>query len=291
MLSQLQSFFLANPVTFIVITGLYGLLVGSFLNVVIHRLPKMLEQRWRAECQEVMAIEGVPAGPAFNLITPRSRCPHCSHKITALQNIPVISYLMLRGKCAGCGAPISARYPLIELLTAALSMVVAWHFGAHGIMLAALVLTWSLIALTFIDYDTYLLPDVIVLPILWLGLLLNTGGLFVDLHAAVIGAALAYLFLWIIFWAFKILTGKEGMGFGDFKLFALFGAWLGWQQLPLLILLAAAAGAVIGIAVIVVNKKGRDHPIPFGPFLAIAGFISLIWGEPLMRAYMSFLRL
>lgn len=290
MFDALIAFLSAHSFLYVAIVGLYGLVLGSFLNVVIHRLPIMLERRWTAECREFYG-ETAEEQADYSLISPRSHCPHCNHKITALENIPLVSYLVLRGRCAGCGAAISLRYPMVELLTAACSMLVAWRFGVSLTALAALALTWSLIPLIFIDYDHYLLPDAIVMPVLWLGLLVNTGALFVPLDQAVIGAAAAYLFLWLIFQAFRLMTGKEGMGYGDFKLFALFGAWLGLMQLPLLILIAAASGALIGAIYLTLSNKGRDHPIPFGPFLGIAGFIVLIWGEGLSRALGITLRL
>jgi len=277
---------LSDPVILAVCAGLLGLCVGSFLNVAVHRLPKMMEQQWGNECAE-LAGQAVPPAERYDLILPRSACPACGHRITALENIPVLSYIMLRGKCAGCGAHISARYPAIETLTAALSAYVAWHFGFGIAAAGALLFTWSMIALTFIDLDTFYLPDSITLPLLWLGLLLNLGGTYTSLPSAVIGAAAGYLSLWSVYWIFKWATGKEGMGYGDFKLLAAIGAWLGWQALPLTILLSSLVGAAIGIGMIVFAGRGRSAPIPFGPYLAIAGMIALLHGPALTRAYLG----
>ena len=282
---------------------LLSLLIGSFLNVVIHRLPVMLDRQWRAQAEDVLgsgtvaATAHAPASPPekYNLVTPRSACPKCGAAIRAHQNIPVLSWLLLGGKCANCQAPISPRYPLVELGTAVLSAAVVWHFGWHWQSLAALVFTWALVALTVIDLDHQILPDVITLPLLWLGLLLSLGwhaGLTppapIDPRSAIIGAAAGYLSLWSVYWAFKLLTGKEGMGYGDFKLFAAFGAWMGWQMLPLIILLSAFTGAVVGIALIVLRGRDRNIPIPFGPYLAAAGWIALLWGPHIVGGYLSF---
>jgi leader peptidase (prepilin peptidase)/N-methyltransferase len=263
-----------------------GLLVGSFLNVVIHRLPKIMERQWRAECAE---LAGAPPadGETYNLLTPRSSCPQCGHRITALQNVPVASYLALGGRCGACRARIPVRYPLVELLAGIFAGFIAWRYGASTAMLAALLFAWAMIALTFIDLDTYFLPDSITLPLMWIGLLLNLGGLFTDIRSAVIGAATGYLVLWSVFWAFKLLTGKEGMGYGDFKLLAAIGAWLGWAMLPLVILLSSFVGAMVGVALIVFARRGRHVPIPFGPYLAAAGLIALFWGESLTRQYLG----
>jgi leader peptidase (prepilin peptidase)/N-methyltransferase len=278
------------PLFFVLLAGLLGLLVGSFLNVVIHRLPKMMERTWQAQCAE---LSGKPAGelPPYNLVVPRSACPHCGHKITALENIPILSYLLLRGKCRGCGAPITARYPAVEALSGTLCALAAWHFGFGATALGALLLIWGLIALTFIDFDTQLLPDSITLPLLWLGLLFNLTGTFTDLKSAVIGAAAGYLVLWSIYWLFKLATGKEGMGYGDFKLLGALGAWLGWQMLPLIILLSSVVGAVVGIALIIAARHGRNVPIPFGPYLAGGGLIALLWGHTLVSNYLKFFSL
>ena len=277
-----------DPLVFAAVCALLGLFIGSFLNVVIHRLPVMMEREWQAEAASLRGEEAIET-PRFNLATPRSRCPHCGHPIGALENIPVVSYLLLRGRCRHCSGPISARYPLIELLCAALSGVAAFHFGFGVAAAGALIFVWAMIALCFIDLDTQLLPDSITLPLLWLGLLLNLGGTYTDLPSAVIGAAAGYLSLWSVFWLFKLATGKEGMGYGDFKLLAAIGAWLGWQVLPLTILLSSLVGAVVGIALIVLRQHGREIPIPFGPYLGAAGLLALFWGAPLTAAYLGML--
>jgi len=277
-----------NPALFVTACGLLGLMVGSFLNVVIHRLPKMMEREWHAQCAEFSG-KSIPESAPYNLIVPRSACPHCQHAIGALENIPVLSYLVLRGKCKGCGARISARYPIVETLSGLLSAYAAWHFGFGLAAGAALIMIWSLIALTFIDFDTQLLPDAITLPLLWLGLLLNINDTFTSLTNAVVGAAAGYLVLWSVYWLFKLVTGKEGMGYGDFKLLAAIGAWLGWTMLPLTILLSSLVGAVVGIALIVIAKQGRNIPIPFGPYLAGGGLIALFWGQPLTQSYLQLL--
>jgi leader peptidase (prepilin peptidase)/N-methyltransferase len=267
--------------------GVLGLMVGSFLNVVIHRLPKMMEAAWRAEVQgEAGEGEGVVA-ETFNLATPRSRCPHCGHPISALENIPVLSYLCLRGKCRACRAPISPRYPLIELAAALLGAAAAWRFGPGVQAAAAALLLWTLLALAMIDLDTQLLPDVITLPLLWGGLLLNLSDRFVPLPQAVIGAMAGYLALWSVYWLFKLATGKEGMGYGDFKLLAALGAWMGWIMLPIIVLISSLVGALVGIALIVFARHGRQIPIPFGPYLAVAGMIALFWGEKINQLYLG----
>lgn len=276
------------PAYFYTVVTLLGLLIGSFLNVVIHRLPIMMVREFKTEASEYFELEQDNGDQhPYNLITPRSTCPSCQHPITALENIPVLSWLILKGRCSQCQTRISARYPVVELITGALSLAVAWQFGLSWACAGALLFTWSLVALTFIDIDKMLLPDQLVLPILWLGLLLNVGELYTPLHSAVIGAAAGYLSLWSVYWLFKLLTGKEGMGYGDFKLLALMGAWLGWSSLPLIILLSSLAGAVIGIAMILLRGKDRNIPIPFGPYLAIAGWIALMWGEPISRFYLN----
>ena len=276
----------AFPALFIGAVVMLSLAIGSFLNVVIYRLPKMLEQQWRDELTELNGGEAAPA-PRYNLMVPRSACPSCNRQITALQNIPVVSYLLLRGRCASCGIRISPRYPIIETLTAALSGYVAWRFGFTGQTLAALIFVWAMIALAFIDLDTFYLPDDITLPLLWAGLIANMAGLFVDLQAAVIGAMAGYLSLWLVFWGYKLATGKDGMGYGDFKLLAAIGAWLGWKMLPAVILLSSFAGAVVGISLIVFNRHGRNVPIPFGPYLVLGGLIALFWGDRLVDFYLS----
>ena len=263
----------------------FGLLVGSFLNVVIHRLPKMMEREWAAQCAELRG-ETPAAAVRYNLVVPRSACPKCGHMITALENVPVLSWLALRGKCRECKTPISARYPFVETLTGVLSGLLAWHFGFGLALAGALVFTWAMIALTFIDLDTTLLPDDITLPLVWLGLLLNLQGTFVPLPSAVIGAVAGYLTLWSVYWGFKLLTGKEGMGYGDFKLLAAIGAFLGWKVVPLVILLSSFVGAAIGISMIVFARHKRETPIPFGPYLAIAGVIALVWGDAIVQWWM-----
>lgn len=266
-----------------------GLIVGSFLNVVIHRLPARLHSEWRTQCRELLGGAGEAAETsAPGLVSPRSRCPHCGHTLTALENIPILSYLFLRGRCADCGARISPRYPVVEALTALLSVMVAWRFGPGWESVAALPLTWALVALAFIDYDHQILPDVITLPLLWLGLLCNGFALFADLHSAVLGAAAGYLSLWLVYHGFRLLTGKEGMGYGDFKLLAVFGAWLGWQQLPATLLLAALAGSIVGLTAILAFGRDRAKPMPFGPYLAIAGWFALMWGETMTGAYLRY---
>lgn len=278
--------FLQQPLAFGVVAAVLGLFVGSFLNVVIHRLPRMMEREWQAQAAELRG-EAAPPQERFNLATPRSRCPHCGHLITAVENIPVVSYLILRGRCRHCSAPISGRYPVVELLSAALSGYAAWHLGFGLAALGALFFLWTMIALAFIDLDTQLLPDDLTLPLLWGGLLFNLAGTYTDLSSAVIGAMAGYLALWSVYWLFKLLTGKEGMGYGDFKLLAAIGAWLGWQVLPLTILLSSLVGAAVGIALIVLARHGRNVPIPFGPYLAAAGVIALFWGEAITRHYLA----
>ncbi|HJW51649.1 MAG TPA: A24 family peptidase [Burkholderiaceae bacterium] len=259
---------------------LVGLAVGSFLNVVIHRLPRMMESEWRAQCAE---LEGLPRrdDERFNLVVPRSRCPACGTQLRARDNIPVLSWLLLKGRCAHCAAPISARYPIVEALTAGLSALVAWKFGYAWTSLAVAIFTWILVALTFIDADTTLLPDDLTMPLLWLGLLANLAGLVpgVTLRDAVVGAVAGYAVLWLIYWAFRLSTGKEGMGYGDFKLLAALGAWMGWKALLPVLLLSSIVGAVVGLVLIALKRRGRDIPIPFGPYLATAGFIVMIFGE------------
>ena len=280
--------FFDSPVAIVWLALLVGLCIGSFLNVVIHRLPKMMELEWHEQCAELRG-ETIAATPRFNLSRPRSRCPSCGHRITAKENIPVISYLLLRGRCSGCGALISPRYPLIELTTGMASAFAAWHFGFQWSALGALILVWALIALAAIDFDTQLLPDSITLPLLWIGLAFNLNGVMADISSAVLGAMIGYLALWGVFWAFKLATGKEGMGYGDFKLLAALGAWLGWEMLPAIILLSSVVGALVGVALIIFAKRGRDIPIPFGPYLASAGIIALFWGRELTRSYLSLL--
>jgi leader peptidase (prepilin peptidase)/N-methyltransferase len=270
-------------------TGLLGLVVGSFLNVVIYRLPLMMEQSLSRECHEHLGTPVTDTGISedFNLLIPASRCPACGHRIRCWENIPVISFLFLRGRCAECGTAISWRYPAVETVTALLSLTVALHFGYSMQLLAALVFTWTLIPLFLIDFDKQILPDVITLPLLWLGLLCSLNAVFIDSHASIIGAAAGYLSLWLIYHLFRLATGKEGMGYGDFKLLGAIGAWVGWQSLPLVILFSSVVGAVIGIMLIL--AKGRDHnqPMPFGPFLAAAGWITLLWGNDVINLYLK----
>lgn len=275
-----------SNVFFIASIFVLGLLVGSFLNVVIHRLPLMMHREWVHQCHDMLELPETET-EVLTLSKPRSRCPHCGHAITALENIPVLSYLLLRGRCKACKAPISKRYPLIELLTAIISGIVAWHFGFGFAAMGALFLSWALIALTCIDIDHQLLPDSITLPLLWLGLIFNLFGIFTDLHSAVIGAMAGYLSLWLVYHAFRLVTGKEGMGFGDFKLLAALGAWLGWQALPMIILLSSLVGALVGIGLILFKQQHRDNPIPFGPYLAAAGWLALVWGDALTQGYLN----
>ncbi len=287
---MLDIFFFAAPGSLqcAALAGVFGLLIGSFLNVVIHRVPKMMQR----ESDNYVAHESgkpLPHTERFNLMLPRSACPQCGHRITALENIPVISYLFLRGKCSGCKTPISARYPAIELLTGILSAFLIWRFGSGLVGLATLLFAYLLIAMTFIDADTQLLPDDLTLPLLWVGLLINLQATFVPLSDAVIGAAAGYLSLWSIYWLFKLVTGKEGMGYGDFKLLAALGAWLGWSMLPIILLLSSVVGAIVGISLIVFNKHGRDNPIPFGPYLAAAGMIALLYGKQIAHDALNFL--
>lgn len=277
----------ASPLALTLTITALGLLIGSFLNVVIYRLPVMMENRWRADCLEHTA-EDESKPPRFNLMTPASTCPHCQHKIRPWENIPIISYLLLRGKCVACKAQISPQYPLVELATAVLSAAVAWQLGFSWLTLAALLFTWTLIALAVIDFNTQLLPDALTLPLLWLGLLVNTGTGFTDPVSAIWGAAAGYLFLWLVYHLFKLVTGKEGMGYGDFKLLGAIGAWCGWQVLPITIILSSVIGAMVGIVLIVLRRHQRGIPIPFGPFLAGAGWISLFWGSDLMQAWLRF---
>lgn len=276
----------SSPFWFVLVVSVLGLLVGSFLNVVIYRLPIMMEQDWKTQCDELNNQTSEVTAP-FTLSVPRSRCPHCNHAITAIENIPVISYLFLGGKCKQCKAAISKRYPLIEALTGLLSGIVAWHFGFDWTCLGALLLTWSLITLTFIDLDHQLLPDSITLPLLWLGIVFNLFAVYTDLSSSVIGAMAGYLSLWLVFHGFKLVTGKEGMGYGDFKLLAALGAWFGWLILPSIILLSSLVGAIVGISLILFRQHQRNIPIPFGPYLAAAGWIALVWGDAITYAYLN----
>jgi leader peptidase (prepilin peptidase) / N-methyltransferase len=283
----------AQPALFIGLCVVWGLLIGSFLNVVIYRVPVMMDEALRYECA-TLADPNAPLPPVFNLVTPRSRCPACKAPVTALQNIPVLSWLLLGRKCASCKTPISARYPAVELVTGVLSGFIAWHFGFGGTALAALAFTWLLIALTMIDFDTQFLPDQLTYPLLWLGLLTSLshpvwadGAAPLTPRDSIIGAAAGYLSLWSVYWAFKLITGKEGMGYGDFKLFAALGAWLGWMMLLPIILFASGVGAVFGIAVMIRQRRGKDTPMAFGPFLAIAGWLALIFGHDVVERYLG----
>lgn len=269
---------------------IFGLLVGSFLNVVIYRLPKMLERDWQIDAAQVLgtASETDRVDTSFNLAQPRSQCPGCGTQVKAIDNIPIVSFVLLRGRCGQCQNPISLQYPAIELTTGLVTLFLIHHFGLSSVAVLACLLTYALIALSTIDYRTTLLPDSITLPFLWLGLLVNINGTFTDLTSAVVGAMAGYLSLWSVYWGFKLLTGKDGMGFGDFKLLGLLGAWLGWQMLPVIIILSSLAGAIIGLSLIALGRD-KDHPIPFGPYLAIAGWTALIWGESLTAHYFELL--
>lgn len=284
----LPEFLASSPLAFTLCALLLGLLVGSFLNVVIHRLPIMLDRDWRTQSREILDLPAEPQPERYNLILPNSTCPHCNHKIRAVENIPIISYLFLRGRCAACQAPISKRYPLVELASGLLTAFIAYHFGFGYPAGAFMVLTWGLLAMSMIDVDRQLLPDALVLPLLWLGLIVNNFGLFTDLSSALWGAVFGYLSLWLVFWLFKLVTGKEGMGYGDFKLLAMLGAWGGWQILPLTVLLSSLVGAVLGVILLKLRDQATSTPIPFGPYLAIAGWIALLWGGQITASYMHF---
>ena len=293
----MQTLMIESPLTFILSAFIFALLVGSFLNVVIYRLPVMMERSWREQCKE---LSETPAGDLpegrFDLMAPRSRCPACGHQITAMQNIPVISYLMLGGKCSGCGVKISARYPVIELLTALLTGIVAWHFGFGWEAVAAIGMTWTLIAISVIDIDHQYIYDNMVLPLLWAGLALSLWNpmegaqtLFIEPKDAIVGALAGYLSLWSVYHLFRLLTGKEGMGYGDFKLLGALGAWLGWTMLPLIILMSAVVGAVTGVLMIAFKQHERSVPIPFGPYLAAAGWIAMLWGADIVSWYLDYM--
>ena len=282
----------SEPSFFYPITFVLGLIVGSFLNVIIYRLPRRMEQELQAACQELAKEEPEYQpnkwfGLAF-LMTPPSTCLSCGHRIRAWENIPVASWLIQKGKCTSCGTGLSIQYPVVELLTGILSVVVAWHFGFGWQTLAALLLTWSLITMSIIDIKLQLLPDILILPLIWLGLMLNLNGWFTDIHSAIYGAIAGYLSLWFIFHLFLLITGKEGMGYGDFKLFALFGAWLGWQMLPQILLVSAVVGAISGVGMILFLGRDKAIPIPFGPYLAAAGWIAMLWGKQINQSYLQF---
>jgi len=277
-----------NMALFLLLISILGLAVGSFLNVVIHRIPIMMQKEWKQDCCELLDINNTEKNEKYNLLKPDSHCPKCKSPVQPWQNIPIISWLLLKGQCANCDQSISIRYPLVELTTGALSLVIALHYGLTLAGLSALLLTWVLIALTMIDVDHQLLPDNMTLPLLWLGIICNSFGLFTDLESSVFGAVFGYLVLWGVFWLFKLLTGKEGMGYGDFKLLAALGAWMGWQSLPLIIILSSVVGAVIGIAGIVIMGRDKNVAIPFGPYLAIAGWIALLWGADITAIYLQY---
>ena len=285
-----------QAVTLAAVCALVGLVVGSFLNVVVHRLPKMLERDWDGQAADVLEHKGLPDIAKklrgsdvyrYNLMTPASTCPHCGHNIRAYENIPIFSYVFLRGRCSSCKSAITIRYPIVEAISGILAGYIGWRFGLTWAMAGALIFAWALIALTAIDIDTQLLPDDITLPLLWLGLLVNLNNGFTPLSSAVIGAVAGYLSLWAVYWLFKLTTGKEGMGYGDFKLLGAIGAWLGWKMLPVVILLSSLVGAGVGIALIVFTRHGRNTPIPFGPYLAAAGLIALFWGDAINRTYLQ----
>lgn len=277
--------YLFQGLPFVALAIVVGLAIGSFLNVVIHRMPLIMERDWQAQCAELRG-DPFPHTERFSLAFPRSRCPQCGRPVSALENIPILSYALLKGRCRGCGNPIGLCYPAVEALTAALFGLAAWRLGATPAAAGGMIFVAAMVALTFIDFDTQLLPDDITLPLLWTGLIFNLFGTYTDLSSAVVGAVAGYLSLWSVYWLFRLATGKEGMGFGDFKLLAAIGAWLGWQMLPLVILASSVVGAVVGIALIVFVRRGRDVPIPFGPYLAAAGLIALFWGKSLTQAYL-----
>jgi leader peptidase (prepilin peptidase)/N-methyltransferase len=290
MFDQTLVFFQQSPIAFQFFVVIFSLIIGSFLNVVIYRLPKMMHNNWTLECREFLAdeVNSIPAKEIteLTLSKPDSTCPNCQHEIRYYENIPIISWLFLKGKCSQCKNNISIRYPLVEATTALLSLVIATHYGVSFQTLLLLILTWGLVCLTLIDFDHMLLPDQIVMPLLWLGLLVNITGTFVPLSDAVIGATVGYMSLFSVFCLFKLFTGKEGMGHGDFKLFALFGAWIGWQLLPILILMASVVGAIIGISLMLFKNHTREQAIPFGPYLAIAGWITVLWGDGIWSWYL-----
>ncbi|WP_017443659.1 prepilin peptidase [Gayadomonas joobiniege] len=285
-ITTLINAFEQSPVFFFVCVFIFSILVGSFLNVVIYRLPRMLESNWRSECEVILNQPPTKTEPVFNLVQPASTCPHCQTKIKPWFNVPIVGWLILRGRCAECQQPISPRYPLIELAAGLLALVAAWHFGVSLATLWALIFTFALLTLFFIDFDTMLLPDEITLPLLWLGLLINLNGTFATIESAVIGATVGYLSLWSIFWLFKLVTGKEGMGYGDFKLLAALGAWMGWQALIPVILISSVVGAILGFILLKVQQKDSQQAMPFGPYLAVAGWISFYWREALTHFYL-----
>ena len=285
-MSATLDLFQSTPWLWLLTAAGLGLIVGSFLNVVIYRVPVMLQRSWEAQCAELKG-ESPPAPPPFNLVRPASTCRQCGHRVRARENVPVLSYLALRGRCTACKTRISPRYPVVEALTGLLTAYAAWRFGITAATLGAWLFLWLLVALTFIDLDTQLLPDNLTLPLVWLGLLFNLNATFVPLPEAVVGAVAGYLVLWSVYWLFKLLTGKEGMGYGDFKLLSAVGAWLGWQMLPLVILLSSLVGAAVGIVLIATRRNNRHTPIPFGPYLAGGGLIALFWGDAVVRTYLA----
>ena len=289
MLNNIVFVFNQSPWLFFGFVFCIGLLVGSFLNVVIYRLPKMMQREWRSDCLEFLEQPAEEATEPFNLVVPRSRCGYCGHKISALENIPLISYIFLRGKCSSCGTPISLQYPLVELFTGVISLIIALHFGVTLQTAFALIFSWSLIAASGIDIGHKLLPDSITLPLMWLGILLGLFDIFIDLETSVIGAMAGYMSLWSVYIVFKVITGKEGMGHGDFKLLAMLGAWMGWKMLFVIILTSSLVGAIVGLSMIALKKTSRGTQIPFGPYLAAAGWISLLYGEQLNHFYFSFI--
>ncbi|MBT7950010.1 MAG: prepilin peptidase [Gammaproteobacteria bacterium] len=284
---QLIHYLQSNIIAFYIVVSALGMVVGSFLNVVIYRLPIMMHKAWRKECCEFLEVDEDKDVDEqhYSLVFPNSQCPKCQHKIRAWENIPLISYLFLRGRCSSCHTSISIRYPVIEILSGVLSLIIAWKFGFSLALIPALFLTWALIALSFIDIDHQLLPDDITLPFLWLGLLCNVFAIYTDIYSSVIGAVAGYMSLWLVYISFKIVTGKEGMGHGDFKLLALLGAWMGWQVLPVIIILSSLCGAIIGVSMILFGGHDRKQAIPFGPYLAMAGWIAFIWGQEITNAY------
>lgn len=277
-----------NPLFYYCCAGFLGLMFGSFFNVIIYRLPRMMKAGWTQQCEELLELEVSRQPPEFSLVKPRSRCPHCQKPVRAMDNIPILSYLILGGRCRHCDARISWRYPFVEALTATMFVTIAWSFGFTYQALAGLILTGLLVPMIFIDIDEQILPDSITLAGIWMGLLFNAFGVLTDLQSAVFGAIAGYLSLWSVYWAFKMLTGKEGMGYGDFKLLAMLGAWLGWQMLPLIILLSASVGALCGITILALGDKARDTPIPFGPYLCLAGWVALLAGNEIVSAYLQF---
>jgi leader peptidase (prepilin peptidase)/N-methyltransferase len=289
MLTDLVSFLQSQVTTYLTFLFVLGLLIGSFLNVVIYRLPIMMQREWRSDCLEFLDQPSEAATEKFNISVPRSRCSKCGHAISALENIPILSYFTLRGKCRQCKTPISMQYPLVELFTGVISLIIGWHFGVSLQTLAGLFFSWCLIAASGIDLAHKLLPDTITLPLMWLGILLSLFNVFIDLETSVIGAIAGYLFLWSVFWLFKLVTGKEGMGHGDFKLLAALGAWCGWEMLLVIVLTSSLIAAIVGITMIILGKTERSTQIPFGPYLAGAGWISFLWGPVLLSTYLNIL--